>query len=472
MPLSVSDDETNMALLPSSNVERIMAILAGFDSSNSAQAVAVILARIGVGRTTGFALIRHLLKASLLVRVDQGWVKLGPGAKALMFSPLGIRFQGRAFSTQSTAPESHEALTAIEPGEWSQDLLESVVTDAFVKKPPYKIGFSNASMSNAWRVALVCNTLYAANLHSAEIASLEVKHAEDSAVQQVQQIDELIASGIDILLVSPAQSDDEALAKQLRAAIEQGIAVVAVDRRPVDPQAFISFVTASDSTIGRSSALWLAEHLKGRGRVWMMSGPEQASPAMKRQSAALEVFARYPDIHLEAVINSQWQESAGREQVTRLLEDKLQVPDGVWCDSGLQGVGSIEAFVEYRRGVPAHTGGDLNKMYKLAIHHKIPFFAADYPAAMGSRAIEIALSIVAGKVVPKRLEVALNFVAARHCETVSIKADEWAERHVRWDLPDDVVLSQGPSLKIYNDKALCEVLKGGDIHWPLSEVMS
>jgi len=466
-----SHDETNKALLPRTNAERIMAILALFDNSNNPQAVATILAHIGVGRTTGFALIRHLLKASFLERVDQGWVKLGPAAKELMFNPLGIRFQGRAFSAQGSVQDNEGVSSTIEPGEWSQDVLESVVTQAFVRKPPYKIGFSNASMSNAWRVALVCNTLYAANLHSAEIASLEVKHAEDSPQRQVQQIEELIVSGIDILLVSPAQSDDEVLAAQLRAAIEQGIAVVAVDRRPVDPKAFVSFVTASDSTIGRSSAQWLAEHLQGRGRVWMLSGPEQASPAMKRQSAALEVFARYPDIHLEAVINSHWQESAGREQVAQLLKSS-QVPDGVWCDSGLQGVGSIEAFVEHRGGVPAHTGGDLNKMYKLAIHHKIPFFAADYPAAMGGRAIEIALSILAGKVVPKRLEVALNFVASRHCETVSIKADEWAERHVRWDLPDDVVLSQGPSLKIYNDKALREMLSGGDISWPLKDLVS
>ncbi len=445
-----------------------MAILAAFDHANRPLAVHALLASTGIGRTTGFALIRHLVKAALLERVDQGWVKLGPGAKALMFSPLGIRFQGRSFSTQAVAENIYAGRTHMETGEWSRDLLESVTTEQFVKAPPYKIGFSNASMSNAWRVALVCNTLYAANLHSAEIASLEVKHAEDSAVRQVQQIEQLITSGIDILLVSPAQSDDEVLAKQLRAAIQMGIAVVAVDRRPVDPKAFVSFVTASDSTIGRSSAQWLAEHLQGSGRVWMMSGPAQASPAMKRQSAALEVFARYPDIHLEAVINSQWDESAGREHVRQLLQDKAQIPDGVWCDSGLQGVGSIAAFVEHRQGVPAHTGGDLNKMYKLAIHHKIPFFAADYPAAMGGRAIEIALSILAGKVVPKRLEVALNFVASRHCETASIKADEWAERHVRWDLPDDVVLSQGPSLKIYNDKYLRDVLTGGDILWPLN----
>ena len=420
-----------------------MAILAAFDHANRPLAVHALLASTGIGRTTGFALIRHLVKAALLERVDQGWVKLGPGAKALMFSPLGIRFQGRSFSTQAVAENIYAGRTHMETGEWSRDLLESVTTEQFVKAPPY-------------------------NLHSAEIASLEVKHAEDSAVRQVQQIEQLITSGIDILLVSPAQSDDEVLAKQLRAAIQMGIAVVAVDRRPVDPKAFVSFVTASDSTIGRSSAQWLAEHLQGSGRVWMMSGPAQASPAMKRQSAALEVFARYPDIHLEAVFNSQWDESAGREHVRQLLQDKAQIPDGVWCDSGLQGVGSIAAFVEHRQGVPAHTGGDLNKMYKLAIHHKIPFFAADYPAAMGGRAIEIALSILAGKVVPKRLEVALNFVASRHCETASIKADEWAERHVRWDLPDDVVLSQGPSLKIYNDKYLRDVLTGGDILWPLN----
>ncbi|MEM1130257.1 MAG: hypothetical protein AAGH83_07015, partial [Pseudomonadota bacterium] len=122
-------------------------------------------------------------------------------------------------------------------------------------------------------------------------------------------------------------------------------------------------------------------------------------------------------------------------------------PDGVWCDSGLQGVGSVRHFLELSVPVPAHTGGDLNEMYKLCLHHKIPMAALDYPASMGARALETALDVLNGATLPRRVEVPVQIVLPRGRETVSVKADAWAELHVAWDLRDDAILSQGPALR-------------------------
>jgi DNA-binding LacI/PurR family transcriptional regulator len=143
---------------------------------------------------------------------------------------------------------------------------------------------------------------------------------------------------------------------------------------------------------------------------------------------------------------SDWTEEGGYAAVDRLLEQAGTSPDAVWCDSGLQGVGSLSRFLENGGALPVHTGGDLNQMYKMALHHKLPFVAVDYPAAMGARAIEVALDVLAGKPVRRRVEMAAPVVLPRGQDTTNVRADIWAETHVRWDLPDNAILSQGPSL--------------------------
>ena len=168
---------------------------------------------------------------------------------------------------------------------------------------------------------------------------------------------------------------------------------------------------------------------------------------MRRQRAALSVFSQFPGIRVDYVGHTDWTPESGFDTVGRLLDDTGPGPDGIWCDSGLQGVGSVRQFLHRGLRVPAHTGGDLNAMYKLCLDHKVPMVALDYPASMGARALETALDVLSGQSVPQRVEVPVQVVLPRGLETETVKADALAERHVAWDLGDEAVLSQGPALR-------------------------
>lgn len=256
----------------------------------------------------------------------------------------------------------------------------------------------------------------------------------------------MVASGIDLLIVSCPNVYSSALNTRILELSKTGLPVIALDRRPSDPSGLVSFVTASDNRIGQVTAQWMVEQLGASSRVWLLSGVEGASPSIRRQAAALGVFSSASNITVEAVAYTDWTEEGGYATVGRLLEQFGSPPDGVWCDSGLQGVGSFLRFREEPGPPPIHTGGDINRMYKMAINHKLPFVAVDYPAAMGARAIDVALDVLSGKPVRRRVELAGPVVMPRGHETMSVRADIWAETYVRWDLHDDAVLSQGPSL--------------------------
>lgn len=429
----------------SSNIERITSILAGFDAQNRPRSTRAVLRDVGLSRATGFGLIRALVQAGWLERVDHGALCLGPRAAELAYAPMEppLPRSAAALTALKGKPEEPQIPVSVADPEWDPALVRSIETDRFRKSPPFVIGFSNASTSNPWRQALVTSLAYGQGVARGQIERIEVRDAHDDAARQLRDVDALVDKGIDLLLISTTSVTDSALSNRLAALAENGLPIVAVDRRPQDRTSLVSFVTASDQRIGWMSALWLSEHLKGRGRIWMLSGLKGASPAIRRQQAALAVFNAFPNISVENVSYTDWTAAGGSTAIKDLLAAESPAPDGVWCDSGLQGVGSVHQFAAQGLPIPAHTGGDVNEMYKTCLSHKVPMVGLDYPASMGARAVAVALDILRGTPVPQRVEVPVQVVMSRGSETPSVRADIWAELHVAWKQTGETILSRG-----------------------------
>ena len=106
----------------------------------------------------------------------------------------------------------------------------------------------------AWRFSTVCSG------RRGSTATL-VTDANDDPTKQIADIEDLISRGVDLLLIAPAT--EEALNPVVGRATKQGIPVVMVDRKVTSRENYITFVTASDTAVGRIEAQWLCEYLKG-----------------------------------------------------------------------------------------------------------------------------------------------------------------------------------------------------------------
>ncbi len=327
---------------------------------------------------------------------------------------------------------------------WNPDSVTIANTAQFKKKPPYVIGFSNASISNPWRVALLHSIESEVAKHRDVFSKFIVTDANDNPTKQIADIQDLIQRKVDVLLVSPATA--EALDSVVGRAMRAGMPVVMVDRRTKTDANFVSFVTGSDRVLGRMTAQWLVEKLGYKGSIVLLGGLAGASPAQLRLEAAHEVFDQYPDIKVLDTQFTSWSPAEGKRIMAAMIQKYGKQIGGVWCDSGLQCSGSISAFVEagYKDGeIPPQTGGDLNAMYKLAVTHKVPMCGIDYPAGIGGRSVDVVLDVLAGKPVPSRVEINQQTVVSRGDETVSVKADIYAEDYALMDRPDDVIMSTG-----------------------------
>lgn len=326
---------------------------------------------------------------------------------------------------------------------WAPGPLEFFDASEFEKEPPYTIGFSNASISNIWRVGLLHSLQQAVADNSDVIEQLYVTDANDDPAKQVSDIQDLLERGVDLLIVSAASSD--ALDRAVTSAMRRGTPVVMVDRR-VTSDNFTSFVTASDYALGRFTAQWLVEKLGGEGDLVLLSGIAGASPAELRLQAANEVFNQYPDINILDVQYTDWSPAKGKQVTSALIQRFGDEIDGVWADSGLQGSGAIEAFVDagYEDGsIPPVTCGDLNGCVKLAVEHDVPAMSFDYPPSMGAVSVQVALDVLAGKTVPKVYEISADIAVTKGDETESVKADRWVEDYAQLDKPNELILSTG-----------------------------
>ncbi|MDB5525011.1 MAG: hypothetical protein JWM58_2774 [Rhizobium sp.] len=417
-------------------IDGAIALLLALVRHNGEAPVALLVKECGLARASLYRIARILADAGLVGRT-RGKLIVGPA--------------GAAFATLQAKPQRkhvHPGAHRLTPSERSREKAESgpiVLSAPLVSRRNgrYRIGFSNASLSNPWRFALVHSVEFAAARLGRAVHKFTIRHANEDAAQQIADIDDLLSEGVDGLIVSAVVPD--IVGPAVARAMAAGIPVVLVDRGVAEHVPHTSFVCSDDAGIGRLSALWLCERLKGQGAVLMLPGHSEAEPARKRLAAAQLMFANFPEIEILPVEWTGWDRQRAREIVTDHLLRMAPI-SGVWCDSGLQGVGSLQAFNDFgtaRGEFPPHTGGDLNLAYKLAIRHQVPLAAVDYPAAMGYRAMDILHAALRGQWVPSRVDVPLSVAITKGAATRSLKPDCWAEDRVRWDLPDDLVFHSG-----------------------------
>ncbi len=327
---------------------------------------------------------------------------------------------------------------------WNPNFNNLAETSQFRKDGPYRIGFSSASQADLWLVTFVHGIEWAAEKNAERLAKFIVTDANSDPTKQISDIQDLLNQDIDLLLVNPATAD--ALDPILGRAMRQGVPVVTAARRVKSDGNFVSFVTASDTALARISATWLAEKLDGMGRIVLLPGLAGASPAEMRLQAAKEVFAQFPGIEIIDTQYTSWSPANGKKIMSAIIQKHGRNISGVWADSGLQGSGSVEAFLNAgfeSAEIPPHTGGDLNRMYKLAVEHGFAFCGIDYTPSIGITAVELALDVLEGKPVPKRVDVNFQVVISAGDETNSIRADVPLRDYVALDKPDDFIMGHG-----------------------------
>jgi ribose transport system substrate-binding protein len=175
------------------------------------------------------------------------------------------------------------------------------------------IGFSQTGFNHPWRVAMLESVLAEAERHPN--VSVVVLDGNVDIVKQSNDVDDLLARGVDAIVMSPVESDG--LVPAANRVMEAGIPLVVLDRDVFTEKSL--FIGQSNVTMAEGVARQMAEDLGGEGKILEITGLVGSSPAIDRSRGLEIVLEEYPDIELLTTGDGEWI----REPAVSLMEDWL-----------------------------------------------------------------------------------------------------------------------------------------------------
>lgn len=209
------------------------------------------------------------------------------------------------------------------------------------------LGLSNSSVTSSFRGIMIASfKKEAEKLKTAgEIDKYTVQNAGDDVSKQIQQIHNMVQSGVNVLVID-AQSAT-GLNSEIAAAVAKGVTVVSTDNLVTDDKSIN--VQVNPKVIAAATAQGLADAIGGKGKVVMLEGIAGTPVNEGRNKLAKQVFAKYPDIKLIEV-NVDWNPATSKQKTAQLIS---QHPDiaGIW-DQGDSAGGAANAYTDAKKKMP------------------------------------------------------------------------------------------------------------------------
>lgn len=265
---------------------------------------------------------------------------------------------------------------------------------------PWLIGFSQDTLANDWRAAQVRQL--AQRFARETNVNFVFSDGDGQTAKQIADIEELVARGVDLLIVSPR--DARAMAQPIARAMARRIPVVLLTRR-VEGEAYTVHVGPDDVQIGEAAAHFLARRMARKGRVLMLEGVPTASTAIARGQGFRQGLKQYPDIELVASRPANYLRGDAITVMESLIYEGLQF-DALFAQSDSMASGARLAMK--KAGIdPSRkliVGIDYIAEARQAILDGEQTASFTYPLSVDEVA-ELALKILRGQKVPRRVVV-------------------------------------------------------------------
>ena len=263
------------------------------------------------------------------------------------------------------------------------------------------IGLAVSTQNNPFFVTLVDGAQAAADKLG---VSLTVADAGDDVTKQVSNIEDLVATGISVLIINPVDSD--AVTGAVEAAMAKGVHVISVDRavNGVD----IACQIASDNVLGAELATQYIVDTLGEGvEVAELEGIPGASAAIDRSAG----FHNVADSKLNVVAKQT--ANFDRTQGMSVMENILQANGNikaVFAANDEMALGAVEAISGAGKTVMVMGFDATDDAIEAIKAGRMAGTIAQQPALIGSTAVENAVKLIGGESIAKSIPVEVTLV--------------------------------------------------------------
>ena len=277
------------------------------------------------------------------------------------------------------------------------------------------IGLSISTLNNPFFVTLAEGAQAAADKLD---IGLTVADAGDDVTKQVSDIEDLVNSGISVLIVNPCDSD--AVTGAVEAAKAAGVRVISVDRAVNGVE--IDCQIASDNVKGAEQATQYIVDILGKGtKVAELEGTPGASAAIDRSAG----FHNIADEKLEVVANqtAKFDRTLGMSVMENMLQGHADI-QAVFAANDEMALGALEAISGAGKNIMV-VGFDATDDAIEAIRAgRMAATIAQQPALIGKTAVENAYNLTHGVSIPESIPVEVTLVTIVNVDTYDQVVEE------------------------------------------------
>jgi len=276
------------------------------------------------------------------------------------------------------------------------------------------VGLSVSTQNNPFFVTLVEGAKAEANKLG---VALQVTDAGDDAAKQTTDIETLVSSGIEVLIVNPVDSD--AVAGAVQSAIAAGVKVISVDRAVNGVE--VDCQIASDNVAGAAMATQYIVDMLGEGAVVAeLQGTTGASAAIDRSAG----FHSIADTKLEVVAEqtANFDRAQGMSVMENILQGNGDI-QGVFAANDEMALGALEAISGAGKNVLVVGFDATDDAVEAVKAGRMGGTIAQQPALLGATAVQNAVKLINGETVEKNIPVEVTLITKENADSAGEKVE-------------------------------------------------
>lgn len=283
---------------------------------------------------------------------------------------------------------------SLQPPEWAKPSQDTDLEDI-------KIGLSVSTLNNPFFVSMKDGVEAEAKAKGMDVVVVD---AQNDAAKQINDVEDLIQQGVDVLLINP--TDSAAISTAVQSANSLGIPVVTLDRS-AEKGEVATLVSSDNEKGGEMAAKYLVDQLGEGAKIAELEGVPGASATRERGKG----FHNIADAKLDIVAKqtANFDRTEGLNTMENLLQGNPEI-EAVFAHNDEMALGAIQAIQSSGKDVLV-VGFDGNEDAINSINDgKLSATVAQQPEEIGALAVNAGVDVLKGNEVDETIPVPLKLV--------------------------------------------------------------
>ncbi len=269
----------------------------------------------------------------------------------------------------------------------------------YKKDGPWVIGMSHFGVNaNTWTVQVAHET-EAAAAKDKRIEKLIILDAAFDQAKQVADIEDLIAQGVDAIIVQPVTSTSANAS--IEKAVAAGIPVILHTGR-IESDAYTTEIQGGAEHFGKVMGDWLVGKVGNEGKIWVLRGLAGHPEDINRYNGLLESL-KGTNVKIVAEQPGSWQYDTGKKVCETLYLSDPKV-DGIWSSGADMTRACVDVFKQFGAAVPPISGEGNNGFFGQWVAEGYESVSAEYSPSQGAAGVRAAVALLEGKELSKHYD--------------------------------------------------------------------